>query len=158
MKYKQYIYFDTKWYKYICDILRKICTYPQPGICTLAEFHSCQILFPSMKTKILDEVTQNPLYARSKYPTQLAKMSFRRTPRLGGLWPWQWPQHPPQPFGGTSDACSGKDALAVSSAFPLAERAPTSESPILGLLKQKVGHRVFFFFFFFISFTFQLNS
>ena len=27
-------------------------------------------------TNILDEGTQNPSHARSKYPTQLAKMSF----------------------------------------------------------------------------------
>ena len=39
------------------------------------EFHSGQILSPSVRTNILDEVTQNPSYARSKYPTQLAKMS-----------------------------------------------------------------------------------
>ena len=29
-----------------------------------------------MRTNILDEVTSNPKYARSKYPAQLAKMSF----------------------------------------------------------------------------------
>ena len=29
-------------------------------ICTLTEFHSCKILFPSTRTNILDEVTQNP--------------------------------------------------------------------------------------------------
>ena len=40
------------------------------------EFHSGQILSPSVRTNILDEVTQNPSYARSKYSKQLAKMSF----------------------------------------------------------------------------------
>ena len=43
-----------------------------PHIYALNEFHSGQILFPSIRTSILDEVTQNSYYARSKYPTQLA--------------------------------------------------------------------------------------
>ena len=36
---------------------------------------SGQISSPSIRTNIL-EVSQNPSYARSKYPTQLAKISF----------------------------------------------------------------------------------
>ena len=42
---------------------------------TLTEFHSCQILFPSIRINILDDL-QKPSYARSRYPTQLANMSF----------------------------------------------------------------------------------
>ena len=42
---------------------------------TLTEVHSCQILFPSIRINILDDL-QKPSYARSRYPTQLAKMSF----------------------------------------------------------------------------------
>ena len=34
--------------------------YPQPQIYTFTELHSSQILSPSIRTNILDEVTQNP--------------------------------------------------------------------------------------------------
>ena len=34
--------------------------YPQPHFYTFTEFHSCQILSSSIRTNILDEVTQNP--------------------------------------------------------------------------------------------------
>ena len=38
-----------------------------------------------LNTDFLDEVTQNPYYARSKYPTQLAKMSFHEILDLTAL-------------------------------------------------------------------------
>ena len=42
------------------------------------EFHSCQILSDVRFCQILSDLDplKNPSYARSKYPTQLAKMSF----------------------------------------------------------------------------------
>ena len=44
-------------YSGVCFITPEHVSYPQPHIYTFTEFHSCKILFPSLRTNILDEVT-----------------------------------------------------------------------------------------------------